>query len=81
MPQVLASISPNIDIQSVLVLGHRFYIWGSYANCAKCRPVFKTVGLYFSQAIIHVNEYPSSREKTGWIAVRSGWPSVDEAAW
>jgi DNA modification methylase len=42
----------------VLAPGRGFYIWGGYANCGNYPPVLKTMGLYFSQAIIWVKEHP-----------------------
>jgi DNA modification methylase len=42
----------------VLLPGHRFYVWGGYANCGNYPPVLKATGLYFSQAIIWVKEHP-----------------------
>jgi len=38
--------------------GGAFYIWGGYANCANYPPALVESGLYFSQAIIWVKEWP-----------------------
>jgi DNA modification methylase len=40
------------NLARVLLPGRSFYIWGGYANWANYPPVFKTLGLYFAQAII-----------------------------
>lgn len=46
------------NMARVLEPGRGFYIWGGYANCGNYPPVLKTMGLYFSQAIIWVKEHP-----------------------
>jgi DNA modification methylase len=46
------------NIARVLQPGRAYYIWGGYANCGNYPPVLKTVGLYFSQAVIWVKEHP-----------------------
>jgi DNA modification methylase len=46
------------NIARVLLPGRAAYVWGGYSNCANFPPVFKRVGLYFSQAIIWVKEHP-----------------------
>lgn len=46
------------NMARVLLPGRSFYVWGGYANCGNYPPVLKTVGLYFSQAIIWVKEHP-----------------------
>ena len=38
--------------------GRGFYFWGGYANCSNYPPAIKEAGLYFSQAIIWVKEWP-----------------------
>jgi len=38
--------------------GRGFYFWGGYANVANYPPAIKEAGLYFSQAIIWVKEWP-----------------------
>ncbi len=38
--------------------GRGFYFWGGYANCSNYPPAIKDAGLYFSQAIIWVKEWP-----------------------
>ncbi len=38
--------------------GRGFYLWGGYANVANYPEAIKTAGLYFSQAIIWVKEWP-----------------------
>jgi DNA modification methylase len=45
-------------IARVLLPGRSAYIWGGYANYGNYPPVLKTVGLYFSQAIIWDKEHP-----------------------
>lgn len=54
--QLLAAWFGNLS--RVLVPGRGFYIWGGYANLGNYPPVLKTMGLYFSQAIIWVKEHP-----------------------
>jgi DNA modification methylase len=46
------------NLARVLQPGRGFYIWGGYANCGNYPPVLKTLGLYFTQAIIWVKEHP-----------------------
>ncbi len=46
------------NLSRVLLPGRAAYIWGGYANCANYPPVLKTVGLYFSQAIIWDKQHP-----------------------
>jgi DNA modification methylase len=46
------------NLARVLEPGRAFYIWGGYANCSSYPPVLKTVGLYFSQAIIWNKLHP-----------------------
>src|SRR5262249_54934809 len=46
------------NIARVLEPGRTAYIWGGYANCGNYPPVLKTVGLYFSQALIWDKEHP-----------------------
>ncbi len=46
------------NIARVLLPGHAFYIWGGYANCGNYPPVLKSIGLYFSQAVIWMKEHP-----------------------
>jgi DNA modification methylase len=46
------------NMARVLLPGRGFYLWGGYANCGNYPPVLKTMGLYFSQAIIWVKEHP-----------------------
>ena len=43
---------------SALEPGRGFYIWGGYANVANYPAALKAHGLYFSQAIIWVKEWP-----------------------
>ena len=42
----------------VLEPGRSFWLWGGYANVANYPPVLKAVGLYFSQAVIWLKEWP-----------------------
>ena len=46
------------NIARVLLPGRAFYIWGGYANCGNYPRVLMACGLYFSQAIIWVKQYP-----------------------
>ena len=46
------------NISRVLLPGHAAYIWGGYANCGNYPPFLKKHGLYFSQAIIWIKEWP-----------------------
>ncbi|MFL5330041.1 MAG: DNA-methyltransferase [Gemmataceae bacterium] len=46
------------NIARVLLPGHRFYIWGGYANCANYPPALKAAELYFSQSIIWDKQHP-----------------------
>jgi DNA modification methylase len=46
------------NLARVLLPGHAFYVWGGYANCGNYPPVLKSVGLYFSQAVIWLKEHP-----------------------
>jgi len=46
------------NIGRVLEPGRAFYIWGGYVNCGYYPPILKVAGLYFSQAIIWVKEWP-----------------------
>jgi DNA modification methylase len=46
------------NMSRVLLPGRGFYCWGGYANCANYPPVFKEVGLYFSQAVIWHKQHP-----------------------
>jgi DNA modification methylase len=46
------------NLARVLAPGRSFYLWGGYANCANYPPALRSVGLYFSQAIIWVKEHP-----------------------
>jgi DNA modification methylase len=46
------------NVARVLAPGRAFYLWGGYANCGNYPPVLKTLGLYFSQAIIWIKEHP-----------------------
>jgi DNA modification methylase len=46
------------NLARVLQPGRSFYVWGGYANCGNYPPVFKAVGLHFSQALIWVKEHP-----------------------
>ncbi|MGH9317682.1 MAG: DNA-methyltransferase [Thermoanaerobaculia bacterium] len=43
---------------SALEPGRSFYCWGGYANCANYPGALKAAGLYFSQAVIWVKEWP-----------------------
>ena len=56
------------NIARVLQPGHAFYIWSGYANYANYPPVLKTVGLYFSQAIIWDKEHPVLPRKDTMIS-------------
>ena len=38
--------------------GRGFYLWGGYANCANYPPAIKEAGLYFSQSVIWVKQWP-----------------------
>ncbi len=51
------------NIARVLEPGRAFYLWGGYANCASYPHALKESGLYFSQAIIWVKEYPVINRK------------------
>jgi DNA modification methylase len=46
------------NIARVLKPGRSFYLWGGYANCGNYPPALKSVGLFFSQALIWVKEHP-----------------------
>jgi DNA modification methylase len=46
------------SIARVLLPGRTFYVWGGYGNCGNYPPVLKSLGLYFSQAIIWIKEHP-----------------------
>ena len=46
------------NASDALELGRGFYFWGGYANVANYPPAIKEAGLYFSQAIIWVKEWP-----------------------
>jgi DNA modification methylase len=46
------------NLAGALEPGRGFYIWGGYANCTNYPPALKTAGLYFSQAVIWVKEWP-----------------------
>jgi DNA modification methylase len=46
------------NIARVLVPGRSFYVWGGYANCGNYPPALKAHGLYFSQALIWVKQWP-----------------------
>jgi DNA modification methylase len=46
------------NIARVLLPGHGFYVWGGYANVANYPPVFKSCGMYFSQAVIWHKLHP-----------------------
>ena len=46
------------QIARVLEPGRSFYCWGGYANVGNYPPALKECGLYFSQAIIWVKEWP-----------------------
>ncbi len=43
---------------SALEPGRGFYFWGGYANVSNYPEALKSAGLYFSQAIIWVKEWP-----------------------
>ena len=38
--------------------GRGFYLWGGYANCVNYPSAIREAGLYFSQAVIWVKEWP-----------------------
>jgi DNA modification methylase len=46
------------NIARVLLTGRAFYVWGGYSNIANYPGVLKTLGLYFSQALIWIKEHP-----------------------
>jgi DNA modification methylase len=46
------------NLARVLLPGRAFYIWGGYSNIGNYPPVLKACGLYFSQAVIWVKEWP-----------------------
>ncbi len=46
------------NMARVLEPGRSLYIWGGYANCSNYPPVLKACGLYCSQIIVWVKEYP-----------------------
>ncbi|MBZ5640599.1 MAG: DNA modification methylase [Acidobacteriia bacterium] len=46
------------NLAKALEPGRSFYCWGGYANCANYPPALKASGLYFSQAVIWVKEWP-----------------------
>jgi DNA modification methylase len=46
------------NMARVLEPGRSFFLWGGYGNCGNYPPVLKSVGLYFSQAIIWIKEHP-----------------------
>ncbi len=51
------------NIARVLLPGHAAYVWGGYGNCGNYPPFLKKHGLYFSQAIIWVKEWPVMTRK------------------
>jgi DNA modification methylase len=46
------------NLAEALEPGRSFYLWGGYANVANYPQAMKDAGLYFSQAIIWVKEWP-----------------------
>jgi DNA modification methylase len=46
------------NLAEALEPGRSFYLWGGYANVANYPSAMKDAGLYFSQAIIWVKEWP-----------------------
>jgi DNA modification methylase len=46
------------NLAGALEPGRSFYLWGGYANVANYPPAIRESGLYFSQAVIWVKEWP-----------------------
>lgn len=51
------------SIARVLDPGRAFYIWGGYANCKNYPGALEQSGLYFSQAIIWIKDWPVMNRK------------------
>lgn len=46
------------NLSQALEPGRGFYVWGGYANLGNYPPVLKATGLYFSQGIVWMKEWP-----------------------